>query len=380
MSAGRLPILILGGGLAGGLAALALAARRPDIPLMLIEQGQTFGGNHVWSFFDSDVGPEGRELLEPMIARHWSGHEVRFPKRNRQLSIGYNSIRSEDFDRVLRNRLPPENYRLGRVIQSVATDHVALDGERMEGFAVIDARGFNPVNGLPLAWQKFVGRTYRFDRDHGVERPIIMDALLEQADGYRFLYSLPFSDTDLLLEDTYYSTSPELDVPRLGAQLDRRAANAAMIGEEQGVLPVVLGGKLDDLWPRRGPPVARIGAGGGFFHPTTSYSLPDAVRNAELLAQQRDFTPAALHALFRCRAQSQWRDRRFFRLLNRMLFRAAEPEQRYRVLEHFYRLPEAVIGRFYASSLSTFDKVRILSGRPPVPIGRALAAMREEAR
>jgi lycopene beta-cyclase len=63
-----------------------------------------------------------------------------------------------------------------------------------------------------------------------------------------------------------------------------------------------------------------------------------------------------------------------------MLFNAAEPDQRYAVLEHFYRLPEPLVGRFYAAQLSAIDKLRIVSGRPPVPIGRALAALRGRTR
>jgi lycopene beta-cyclase len=61
-----------------------------------------------------------------------------------------------------------------------------------------------------------------------------------------------------------------------------------------------------------------------------------------------------------------------------MLFRAAAPEERYRVLQHFYRLPDALIGRFYAGELTAMDKLRILSGRPPVPVDKALSAMREQ--
>jgi lycopene beta-cyclase len=61
-----------------------------------------------------------------------------------------------------------------------------------------------------------------------------------------------------------------------------------------------------------------------------------------------------------------------------MLFRAADPPHRYRVLEHFYRLPEPVIARFYAGRSTMLDKMRILSGRPPVPIGRALSALRAQ--
>jgi lycopene beta-cyclase len=142
---------------------------------------------------------------------------------------------------------------------------------------------------------------------------------------------------------------------------------------------VLLRGEVSALWSAGEPPVAKLGLRGGFFHPTTGYSLPDAVRNAVLLAEQADLSGAALHALFRGRAATRWKERHFYQLLNRMLFRAAPPRQRYKVLEHFYRLPEPLIARFYAGQLSAFDKMRILTGRPPVPLGKAIAAMRGKA-
>jgi lycopene beta-cyclase len=66
-------------------------------------------------------------------------------------------------------------------------------------------------------------------------------------------------------------------------------------------------------------------------------------------------------------------------LLNRMLFWAARPGERYRVLERFYGLPEALIARFYAARLTGLDKLRILSGKPPVPIRAALRCIGEKA-
>jgi lycopene beta-cyclase len=35
------------------------------------------------------------------------------------------------------------------------------------------------------------------------------------------------------------------------------------------------------------------------------------------------------------------------------------------VFERFYRMPETVIGRFYALALTRFDRARLLIGRPP---------------
>ena len=373
-------LIIAGGGLAGSLAAMAIARRRPDVELTLIEQGETFGGNHTWSWFDTDVAAEHDWVLERISARRWPDHEVRFPKRRRTIAIGYNSIRSPDLDTAVRATLSADQYRLGAEIVDIGADHVLLNGgERIDADGVLDARGSSSMLGQQLAWQKFVGRIYRFSSGHGVTRPVIMDATVPQHDGYRFLYLLPLNEADVLIEDTYYSARPQLEMEVLRERLGQaasslRAGDPEVVDEESGVLPILVEGDFDALWPTSDL-LPRIGVRAGLFHPTTSYSLPDAVRTAALLSQQADFKADALAAVLRGHAERQWRERSFFELLNRMLFRAAEPDQSYRVLEHFYRLPPPVIGRFYSARLTAFDKMRILTGRPPVPLGRALSSI-----
>jgi lycopene beta-cyclase len=55
----------------------------------------------------------------------------------------------------------------------------------------------------------------------------------------------------------------------------------------------------------------------------------------------------------------------FFNLLNRMLFGAMPPAERWNVFERFYHLPETTIRRFYAMDITMADRVRLLVGRPP---------------
>lgn len=373
-------LVIAGGGLAGSLAALALAKLRPEVPIILVESGESFGGNHVWSFFDPDVREQDRWLVDPIVMARWDSYDVHFPKRRRTLPTAYNSASSEQLDRTVRERLRPEQYRLGAAIDTIMPDGLRLEsGETIPALGVIDARGPNDVSGLDLGWQKFVGREYRFDQPHGLERPIVMDANVDQTDGYRFVYCLPFSATRMLVEDTYYSLSPYLDVPTLQ---DRIAAYVAARGwqpaeierQETGVLPVAMGGDVAALWNQQ-PGIAKLGLRGGFFHPTTGYSLPDAVRMALLVARQADLSSKALHRVLEQEATRLWKQRRFYRLLDRMLFRAAPPPQRYKVLEHFYRLDAGLVDRFYAGRSTLTDKARILSGKPPVPIGSAIGAL-----
>ena len=375
---GEQALVIAGGGLAGCLTALAMARLRPEVPLLLLEGGDRLGGNHVWSFFESDVAPADRWLVEPMRAASWDGYDVRFPKRVRTLPTRYHSCRSSLLDEAVRARLGPECYRLGARIASVQRDGVVLEsGERIGGVAAIDARGADRLEALDLGWQKFLGLEVRLAAPHGLARPVVMDANVDQSEGYRFVYCLPFAPDRLLVEDTYYATDPRVDADSLETRI-RAYAEAqgwrieAVESREQGLLPVAMGGDFDAFWPDESGP-GRLGLRGGFFHPTTGYSLPDALRIALLVARQDDLS--ALPALLRAEARRLWQARGFYRLLDRMLFRAAAPAERYRVLEHFYRLGPGVIERFYAGRSTLRDKLRILSGKPPVPVGKALGQL-----
>lgn len=369
-------LLIAGGGLAGGLIALAVARLRPEVRVAIIEAGETVGGNHIWSFFDSDVATEDRWLIEPLVAQHWDGHDVAFSARRRALTTGYNSLTSERLDAAVREALPAERILTGRRVTAMTPHGVELeDGERIAAGAVIDARGAGDLSALELGWQKFVGRALVLARPHGVSRPVVMDATVAQIDGYRFVYLLPFGADRIFVEDTYYSDSPELDREALRERITAYAAAKrwrvkAVQREEAGVLPVVLDGDFDAYWGDDG--VAKAGVRAGLFHPMTSYSLPDAVAFALWLAKLDRFEGKKLHDRTKDYAARRWWKRGFYRLLARMMFRAAEPRGRYRLLEHFYGKDEGVISRFYAGKSTKWDKVRILSGRPPASPLKAL--------
>ena len=381
MPAARHDFIILGGGLAGGLAVLALTQKRPDLDVVLVEPGP-IGGNHLWSFFDSDVAPGDAALIEPLIGHRWSGYDVRFPAHRRRLAHDYRTIESERLAQAVRIALPADRIIAARAIDASPISVTLDSGESLLAGGILDTRGLSAVpKGLTCGWQKFLGQTLTVPAGHGLEHPIVMDACVDQADGYRFVYCLPFSPTEVFVEDTYYSDSPEFD-PALFEQriADYAAAQnwqvAGVARQEIGVLPVVMGGDFDDFWPATDR-LARGGVRAGLFHSLTSYSLPDAVRFAAWLAQDAPLD-ARLGPAARAQAKRHWQRGRFDRLLARMLFRAADPPQRYRILERFYRLPEPLIGRFYAGQSTFGDRARILAGKPPVAIGRAVNAMMEK--
>jgi lycopene beta-cyclase len=377
----RCDLAIVGGGLAGGLIAYALSIRRPELVVRLVEPGPAFGGNHVWSFFSNDIAPDDRWIVAPFVDHSWNGYEVRFPDYRRNFGVQYNSIRSPSFDSRLRAALPKTvpveaaAVHLTRTTVSLNTQAVL----RAKG--VIDARGASKTGLLDMGWQKFVGLEVRTTVPHGLDGPIIMDASVDQFDGYRFVYVLPFAPDRLFIEDTYYSDGPALDQDTLAARIaDYAAAQGWQIAEtisrETGALPVTLGGNFEAYW-QSGGDAGKVGMRAGLFHPATGYSLPDAVRTASMICAMKDISGDTLADALHAQAQARWQTGGFYRLLNRMVFRAATPAERFRIYQRFYRLRAPLIERFYAGRSTTFDKMRVLAGKPPVPIGRALKVLQE---
>jgi len=374
-------IAILGGGLSGGLIALALAARRPDLSLLVVEAGERLGGNHVWSFFDGDIADVDRPLVEPLIAARWPGYRVHFPDHSRHLPTPYNSITSERLDDALRHALPDRAVMTGAVVARADSNSVTLeDGRTIEAGAVIDARGAPSMPHMQGGWQKFVGQLLRLEQPHGLTEPVVMDARVEQVDGYRFVYCLPFSDREVFVEDTYYADSHELDLTALRGRIAGYAKAqgwqvSQVLREETGVLPVIAAGDFEAFWQAGGAALAKAGTRAALVHPLTSYSLPDAVRFAQYIASLDNLSAAALAKASYAWAQEHWRQGRFYRMLTKMLFAAARPSHRYRVLERFYRLPAGLIERFYGGQTTPADALRILAGKPPVPMGSALGSL-----
>ena len=113
-----------------------------------------------------------------------------------------------------------------------------------------------------------------------------MDATVEQLGGYRFVYCLPFSDTELLVEDTYYTDGADLKSQEVDARIkdyirdNITATGYELVRREKGVLPITLAVKGLPF------PEQAIGIKGGYYNAVTGYSFPDALRLADNIARK----------------------------------------------------------------------------------------------
>ncbi|QHM73850.1 hypothetical protein C7M51_04208 [Mixta intestinalis] len=376
-------VILVGGGLANGLIAWRLRQRQPHLRVLLLEAETQPGGNHTWSFHQGDITPAQHDWLAPLVAHRWAGYDVCFPELTRTLDGGYLSMTSAHFARQLGEALG-DSLRGGAAVSALTpTDVTLANGEKLHAAAVIDGRGYQPSPHLQVGLQAFLGQQWRLSEPHGLTRPLLMDATVDQSAGYRFVYTLPLSPVELLIEDTHYIDRATLEHTRARQQIAEYAAAqgwqlAQLLREEQGNLPITLTGDCRAFWQQRaGQPCSGLRA--GLFHSTTGYSLPQAVALADRIADLHDFSAESLFSMIRDYAIGQWQHQRFFRVLNRMLFLAGRADRRWQVMQRFYGLNDGLIARFYAGQLTLADKVRILTGKPPVPVGEAVRAVMKQS-
>jgi lycopene beta-cyclase len=397
----RYDILILGGGLAGLCLGYLTHLRHPNWRLKILERRQHGIAACTWSFHESDLAD-----IEPwrkFVTSSWAQYEVRFSKVQ-AISLPYHSINSSHFFSHMHDYLRDQIEFGTEVTQIVGNEVYVNDVASYAAPIVIDSRLESQSAELPddsefagiskasriadwqdrgWGFQKFFGQEVRLSAPHGLSDPILMDASVDQIDGYRFIYVLPLSESDLLIEDTYYSQSPGLDPQNARDRIAEYARNQrwkflTVRREEQGCLPIPTTTARVTRHANFHPNdcyTGTIGMAAGLFHPVTGYSFPWAVRVAEALSRipeiRGQLFAQAIEQLNREFSQTE----SFYLMLNRLMFYGADTQNRHKIFERFYQLPLGTIQRFYAGRTTFYDRVRLLSGKPPISILSAVRAL-----
>ena len=356
-------VLIAGGGVAGCLAALALARRRPDVPVMLVEERKKLGGNRFHHLFEGELGDEEKMLLEPIAEHRWPGFYTSFPGKTRNLKGALIGFGPDALHRATLEALGPKNLKLGTKIVAVRDDALVLDGGvTIKADGAIDARGAANLSMLELLWETRIERQIRLAAPHRLDRPVLIDATVDQGVGFSFVQTFPLDETRLRVAKVLVSERAQPDEAaegRLDHYIALRGWKPAKV-ESQSALaqPLPFGGDFASFWRIGGARVAKLGLRGGFYQPATGRTVADAARSGLLLAAQSDFSVAALHDLFEEEARQLWRRREFQRGVNAALADAS-PEARRGIMAGIYELDPGLISRFHADSLGLLDRRRV---------------------
>jgi len=242
-------------------------------------------------------------------------------------------------------------------------DALVLDGgETIKAEGALDARGAANLAMLELLYETRVERLIRTKAPHKLDRPLLIDATIEQNLGFSYIQAFPLSEDRLRIAKVLVSERSQPDEAadaRLDQYLTLRGwKTAKLVASNASARPLPFGGDFSAFWRIGGARVAKLGLRGGFVHPFTGRAIGDAAETALLLASQRDFSGNALHDLFEDEARHLWKQREFLRSVTAALADAA-PEERSALLERLYRLDQDTLRQLQAAEPGLIDRWRI---------------------
>ena len=246
-----------------GCASLSLAAKANELPktkLHIIEPSYPMQADHIWGFWAMDWLLQAR----PLVRKSWykwaivteQTHNVMQSARHPYQAINRHQWLAQCRDQAAKH---------GVVF------HNSLDAAHLDDNAeIFDSRPPKAASNVML--QHFAGYEVRapagsFDDSTA----ILMDFRCDQSRGMHFIYCLPFSDRDALVESTLFS-------PELAPQDFYEKAIADWLGtvakvndfeitrRETGVIPL-------GFFARHDPDLRGIGGNAGAIRPSSGYAF-----------------------------------------------------------------------------------------------------------
>ncbi len=285
-------IVIIGAGCAGLSLAVALGAARVPGRTLLLEPRTTYTRDRTWSFWNTEEHPFTSEISHSWHSWRVALGESAVTQRSRRYR--YCSIAGDDFYRAALDRIerdPAQELERATTVLSVephASGLTAVETSRGRVLArqVFDSRPSpHAAGGSPALVQRFVGwhlRTAAPCFDPQVVE--LMRFLPSDRPGrVRFLYLLPYSAREALVEMTYLDAPglPEPEYRRdLEGWLKENVREWTVLDSEHGSLPMQSG--LPQL--PRAPGVSPIGSRAGRIKPSSGYAFLRIQRHSRAIA------------------------------------------------------------------------------------------------
>lgn len=271
-----------------GLSGLMLAYRmsKDDFfehnSILLIDTDKKSIDDRTWSFWENGEG-EWDHLLEAK----WNNVEIKGKKIDRKININpyiYKTLRSRNFYNFLWKEIDKKEnitFLQDQVLNishrtenaSVLTKTGEYVAKKLFNSVLFDRR-YNQQPKYPVLKQHFVGWFIKTKEDvFDVDTVTFMDFTVEQRKKTRFMYILPFSKNEALLEYTLFSEKllPEYEYEdELKLYLAKKGIKEYEIVEtEKGLIPMT----AYRFWRQNSSNVLYIGTAGGWTKPSTGYTF-----------------------------------------------------------------------------------------------------------
>ncbi len=314
--------IIAGGGCAGRSLAyqMSLHESLKEKKILIIEKEVKNQNDRTWSFWESRPGP-----FEEIVHKRWENAWVHYGCVSRKLKLRpfvYKTILGKDFyeftDKAFQNttNISYTNATVhsidksGRIISNIGE----FEGKWIFSSLLAKPDKVNPYHWL---WQHFYGKVIRTSNPQFDPNAVtFMDFRVPQIDGTCFMYILPFSETEALLEFTVFSKdtwAKEQYVEQLEKYIVRHIdCSYEVIEEEMGAIP------MTDFPLKRAEKdskIIKIGSAGGASKGSTGYTFSRIQEDAALMANRLANGDLPLYSTYFSNSRFRWYDSSLLGLL-----------------------------------------------------------------
>tara|TARA_B100000989_G_C19486512_1_gene447730 strand:- start:183 stop:1325 length:1143 start_codon:yes stop_codon:yes gene_type:complete len=284
--------IICGGGASGLLLANAIISDNyfKTKQVLIIEKEKKIKNDKTFGFWDNK-----KSVLDKIVYKEWEYAEFRDPEFHNSFLLNpykYKMIRSNEFYSYIGNKISAaQNFtylnsdikRIDNDKKIVETNHGIFNSNVIFSSIYNDNVSFKKY---PLLRQHFIGWTIKTERESFNENKItFMDFDVDQQNEIRFMYILPFSKTQALVEYTLFSHSLLEDIEyekAIKKYLKRKKINNySILDKEKGSIPMT----CYPFFEKNSDSFFKIGTAGGWSKPSTGYTIKNSVKKIEIILE-----------------------------------------------------------------------------------------------
>jgi len=283
-----------------GLAALMTvyqmvkSGKFADKSILLLDQNPKQTNDRTWSFWEKEKGN-----WDKIVFQKWNLALFKNEKWERVLDLNpyqYKTIRGLDFYNKIFKRISKESniaFLNQKVLgYSESSDGVVIQTEN-ETFSchklfnsIYNPKNVSKQSSYPILQQHFIGWFIKSDTESfNPNVATFMDFSIEQNGNTRFMYVLPTSNTEALIEYTLFSETllPEQEyedaievyIKNLGI------TNYKIVDKERGCIPMT----SFKFWKNNTKNILNIGSSGGWTKGSTGYTFRNSDKKSKALVQ-----------------------------------------------------------------------------------------------
>ena len=273
---------------------MAKSGKFSDKAVLLLDENPKKTNDRTWCFWE-----EKNETWDAIVTKKWNS--ALFANGNQSVNINltpnkYNQIRSVDFYNFVLNEISKHDnitfenqkvveFKENEVSIELKTETNSYSCDQLFN-SILNPFEVENQKKYPILQQHFIGWFIESEQEvFNSEQATFMDFSVEQKGNTRFMYVLPTSKTEALLEYTLFSHS-HLETKEYESEIEiylkkLGVTNYKIVEKERGSIPMT----CFPFWKNNTKRLLNIGSAGGWTKASTGYTFKNADKKSTQLIQ-----------------------------------------------------------------------------------------------